>query len=250
MVKEIDVEGEYKNLNGIAEWSNIRQGFNGQLIQYVYQRMRPWFRGSSVLELGCADGSISEQLPKHFEEIVIVDGAQTYIETVQKLLGDQAEYYVGLFEEVEISRTFDTILAVRILEHVVDPRHILQRMVKWLAPGGVVIVSVPNAHSIHRQVGVRMGVLDHVQSLSEADHLHHHRRVYTADALRADIEAVGLHVVEVRGVFLKTLSNEQIESQWSVDLVNAFYEMADAYPGVSTPLIVRAERSNCGGKDV
>lgn len=243
MGKGTGIRSEYKNLDSIAEWSNIRYGFNGQLIQYVYQRVQPWFRGSSVLELGCADGPISKHLPKHFEEIVIVDGAQRYIETVRELLGDRAECHVGLFEEVEIDRTFDTILAVRILEHVTDPQSILQRIVRWLAPGGVVIISVPNAQSLHRQVGVQMGILDHVQSLSTMDRLYHHRRVYTADDLRADVEAVGLDIVEMRGVFLKPLSTKQIESQWSIDLMTAFYEMADAYPDISTPLIARVENN-------
>lgn len=237
------MENEHERLNKVAKSFSIRGGFDGRLNQYVYRRIEAWFRGGSVLELGCADGGMSIRLPEHFEEITIVDGASAYIEAVQKQLGVKADYYIDLFERVEIDRTFDTILATNILEHVADPQRILGRTAKWLAPGGVVILSVPNARSLHRQVGVNMGILSHIQELSETDRRLGHRRVYTAETLCADIEAAELRVIEMRGVFLKPLSNKQIENQWLEKLMDAFYAMADEYPDVATPLIAVAEHT-------
>jgi SAM-dependent methyltransferase len=40
---------------------------------------------------------------------------------------------------------FDVVSAFHVLEHVPDPVALVRRMLEWLAPGGLVIVEVPNA---------------------------------------------------------------------------------------------------------
>jgi len=237
------MENEHKRLTEVAKNFSIRNGFDGQLNQYVYRRIAQWFNGLSVLELGCADGGMSIHLPKHFKRITLVDAVPEYIENVKNLLGSKAEYITGLFEEVSIQKTFDTVLATNILEHVVDPVNLLQKIAEWLSNDGVIICSVPNARSIHRQVGVKMDVLKNIQELSEADHRLGHRRVYTAETLRADFELAGFKVIDIKGVLFKPLSNQQIESQWSVELIDAFFSLADEYPDLSTPLVVLAKRA-------
>jgi hypothetical protein len=107
----------------------------------------------------------------------------------------------------------------------------------------VAIVTVPNADSIHRHVGVAMGMLGEVTDLNEADHRIGHRRVYTRATLVADVTASGLEVEHAGGVFLKPLSNGQIEEQWSEELVLAFYEVGKRFPEMCAELMVVAERS-------
>src|SRR5262249_10874538 len=41
--------------------------------------------------------------------------------------------------------SFDVVSAFHVLEHVPDPVAVVRRMLAWLAPGGIVIVEVPNA---------------------------------------------------------------------------------------------------------
>jgi SAM-dependent methyltransferase len=40
---------------------------------------------------------------------------------------------------------FDVVTAFHVLEHVPDPVRVMRRMLEWLAPGGLLIVEVPNA---------------------------------------------------------------------------------------------------------
>ena len=70
---------------------------------------------------------------------------------------------------------------------------------------------VPNAGSLHRRVGQKMGVLGALTDLNETDHKQGHRRVYTVATLLADIAGAGL-AVETQGTFmLKPLSNAQMD---------------------------------------
>jgi len=41
--------------------------------------------------------------------------------------------------------SFDVLTAFHLLEHVPDPVAVVRRMLEWLAPGGLVIIEVPNA---------------------------------------------------------------------------------------------------------
>ena len=57
--------------------------------------------------------------------------------------------------------TFDIVHAANVLEHVVEPRPILVELRRLLAPGGRLVVSVPNARSLQvRVAGTRSPVID------------------------------------------------------------------------------------------
>lgn len=91
------------------------------------------------------------------------------------------------------------------------------------------IIGVPNGHSIHRLIGVEMGLLQNPCELNERDISLGHRRVYTVDTLREDIVNSGLNIIEEGGVYLKPLSNGQIEKDWNNDLVDAFYSLGKKF---------------------
>lgn len=107
---------------------------------------------------------------------------------------------------------------------------LLARAKQWLYPGGVIPLGVPNGHSIHRLVVVKMGLLRDPCDLSARDHALGHRRVSTPETLRRDIESAGLRVDEMGGVFFKPLSNGQIEDQWTEEMIQGFIELGRDFP--------------------
>ena len=63
-------------------------------------------------------------------------------------------------------KDFDNIVLGHVLEHVERPVEILSRVKSWLSANGRVFALVPNARSLHRQMGVVMGLLDSEHSLN------------------------------------------------------------------------------------
>ena len=97
----------------------------------------------------------------------------------------------------------------------------------------------PNLASLHRLVGVAAGILESTTTLSEADHLIGHRRVYTIEHLLADLRAAGFRPLHWEGVFLKPLSNSQMLG-WGWELIRAFNEVGRQFPATCATLYVVA----------
>ena len=71
-----------------------------------------------------------------------------------ELMGDYAEISKGILDhvitaniesdEIILEAPFQLILCLDVLEHLRDPWQVMGRLVSWLAPGGVLIASLPN----------------------------------------------------------------------------------------------------------
>ncbi|MCK9250950.1 MAG: class I SAM-dependent methyltransferase [Solirubrobacteraceae bacterium] len=159
-----------------------------------------------VLEMGYGMGHTVRGLLQRGVAVEVLEGSP--------LLADRARtthpglvVHEGLFESWTPERPLDAVLALHVAEHVDDPTAVLRRIRDWLRPGGIAVVVVPNAESLHRRLAVRMGLQPRLDSLSPRDDLVGHRRVYAMDGLRADVEAAGLACEREIGWFLKTLPN-------------------------------------------
>ena len=234
---------EKKALEKIAEEVRYSKGFNGKLMYYRFLTVQEYFRGKVCLELGCADGLMTQFLVSYFEKVVAVDGSAKFCEiTRNKVKSNNLEVVCSLFENYEPNEKFDTIIMAHILEYVKDPVLILKKAKNWLRDDGAILIDVPNANSIHRQAGVKMGLLKRVDELNELDKKLGHRRVYTWETLQEDIKEAGLKIKEIGGVFLKTLTNSQIETWWTEEMMDAFYELGKEYPEIAAEMYAVCEK--------
>lgn len=185
--------------------------------------------GPDVLVLGAATGVWAEPLLERFESFDAVDAVAALIERQEKAYGARIRGFVSLFEDFQPERQYDTVVMGHVLEHVHDAIVLLRRAKSWCKTKGRLLILVPNAESIHRLVGVQLGVLDAPTSFSAGDLSLGHRRVYTQESLRSDVEAAGLSCEDMDGILLKPLSNSQMDA-WDASLRTAFFELGNKLP--------------------
>jgi len=103
----------------------------------------PWIGAGRLLDVGCANGRFLHQMRTvgwrvAGIEIDPVAAAKARSVTPQIFVGDpvDAPFADGVF---------DVVTSFHVVEHLTRPLAALSRMIGWLAPGGLLIVEVPNA---------------------------------------------------------------------------------------------------------
>lgn len=199
-----------------------------------------FMKQGSVLELGPAEGAITDILYPFFRDYTIVDGVDFFVKTLLERY-PKIKGYTSLFEEYVPKQKYDNIILGHVLEHVEEPCRILRSCSSWLNEGGRILAAVPNANSIHRQAAVLMGLLEKENQLSETDKKNGHRRVYNLSELKSDFENAGLKIVESGGYWLKPLSNAQIDDTFNHEMIHAFLQLGEKYPEIAGEIYIVAE---------
>lgn len=229
------MSSEDERVSQLSSWYIQEQlDFDKRLIAFRYQSIKPFFKGRYALELGPADGQMTQFLLDDFEMLTVVDGSQELLNIIPD--GNKLKKVHCLFEEFDPEVKFDVIIMEHILEHVDNPIELLRRVSGWLSDFGRIIVGVPNGNSIHRLVAVKMGLLSSPCELNERDHKLGHRRVYVRETLECDLFEAGLEVETIGGVYFKPLSNAQIEANWDESMINGFYELGKDFPDLAAEL--------------
>ena len=230
-------DSELKRINALSTWYLEEQlDFDKRLVRYRFETIRPLLVGKSGLELGSADGQMTIFLIDCFEKLTIVEGSYDLLSKIP--LRENLIKVHSLFEDFKLLEAYDSIIIEHVLEHVDNPAELLKRAKKWLSPNGRIFIGVPNGNSIHRLVAVKMGLLKKPCELNSRDISLGHRRVYTQKTLKKDIAVSGLKLLEIGGIFFKPISNNQIQEQWSEEMINGFYELGKDFPNHAAEIYV------------
>lgn len=148
-------EAAVDNLDGV-----IRQGHYASKQLFSKARIISWshrrrfqigmqlgtqFAGQRVLDYGCGDGTFLAMLLASGAAPAMAVGSELQRNTVEECqlrLGTPSLRFV-LVDDLEHTGMFEGIFCMEVLEHVVEPDTILQRLERRLAPNGKMLISVP-----------------------------------------------------------------------------------------------------------
>ena len=147
-------------------------------------------RGLRVLDAGCGFATTSERIQQLGNEVTGIEESAVACEVARKRLAHvvQADLQQADLGDAQ----FDVMIFADVLEHVPWPVSLLRNYLRWLAPNGSVILSLPNvglwsvrfAHLFGRWEYQETGVLDRT-----------HLRFFTRKNSRWLIRECGLSVV-------------------------------------------------------
>jgi 2-polyprenyl-3-methyl-5-hydroxy-6-metoxy-1,4-benzoquinol methylase len=236
-------QAEKIRLESISNVSLYCAGVNSASIKYSFKIAQRHMVGGTILELGPAEGVMTELLAATGKKLTLVEGSSLFCESLRHRFPD-ANTVNALFEEFQSNELFDNIILGHVLEHVEDAVGILSRAKKWLKPDeGRLFAAVPNSRSLHRQAAVIMGILREEDTLNEMDMHHGHRRVFNPESFRNSFSRAGLKIEISGGYWMKPVSNAQMEASWTQDMVDAFMVLGERYPDIAGEIYVVASRN-------
>jgi methionine biosynthesis protein MetW len=130
--------------------------------------------GSTVLEIGCADGKLANLL-------TIKKKCQVYCVEKDQAMSCIARSKCEQMHNVDIEKTqlpfnekyFNCIIMGNVLEHMVDPVKVLKEVKKYLNDEGFLIFSVPNIVNWHSRLMIFSGKFEYSDSgVFDRTHLH------------------------------------------------------------------------------
>lgn len=157
-----------------------------------------WLRSvppADVLDVGCSDGQFAALAAGYGHRVTGVDLVKHEGVAGRVHAFVEADLNHGL--PAEVGGGYRVAVAGDVLEHVVDPERLLADIVDRLAPGGEVLVSVPNFAHWYPRAKVVSGRFDYDQR-GPLDH--GHVRFFTRRTFERLIEQSGLRVVEAETV--------------------------------------------------
>lgn len=143
-----------------------------------------------VLDLGCGEGSISRALLERGHQVVSLDSHAPREHLPHFIQAD-------LTEDLPLAPKdrFDAVILADVLEHLVEPAKLLRRAVSHLAPGGRLLVSLPNVVHWSVRALVLAGKFEYTnRGILDQSHL----RFFTKKSAEQLFHQVGLEVTSHR----------------------------------------------------
>ena len=128
-----------------------------------------------VLELAAGHGDVYQRLRAdgvEFGEYILTEIAEPRLKALEQLSADDStarvlEANAEHVDETELSGNFDAVLAVALIEHLVDPISALRRIRELVRPGGFVWIDTPNIARATRRVRLLAGQFPSTASRNE-----------------------------------------------------------------------------------
>jgi 2-polyprenyl-3-methyl-5-hydroxy-6-metoxy-1,4-benzoquinol methylase len=151
-----------------------------------------------VLSVGCASGVTEAELIKRGINVTGVEINLQAAEIARQrgltvITGDASEVDVG-----SDNKLYDCLIYADILEHLPEPQEVVKQHVRYLKPGGIIYVSVPNFRNwtVLSQLFIR-GRIEYVEAgILDKTHI----RITTRKMVQDWFKQSGLEVVSVRHI--------------------------------------------------
>jgi len=114
--------------------------------------------GKRALDVGCGAGLLAEPLARLGAKVTGLDASPKLIAVAREHANAvelDITYRPGELSELE--GQFDLITCMEVIEHVADPAVFVQALAKRVAPGGLLILSTPNATGWSKLLMITIG---------------------------------------------------------------------------------------------
>jgi len=180
-----------------------------------------------VVDFGCSTGFVARVLS---DNGCTVTGIELDADAAEKARAYCDRVIVGDLDELDLAeelggQPYDVGLFGDVIEHLKDPRRVLVAMRDLLAPGGYIVLSVPNVAHASVRLALLRGQFDYEDTgILDATHL----RFYTRESIADLLESCG-YLVDVMDWVDMKVSEEQLHEALDPLGLSNMAEVAKAF---------------------
>lgn len=133
-----DLKSRYRNDEYGGYCVHAYPGLHARLEEVLLQHARE----GSLLDLGCGSGAWGKRMLDRGFAVTGIDiepGGRPFDFLCLDLNQDFANR----------TGSYDVVTAIEVMEHIENPRHLLRQIKACLKPGGIALISTPNASSVY-----------------------------------------------------------------------------------------------------
>ena len=153
--------------------------------------------GKTALDVGCGAGLLCEPLARLGAKVTGIDASEDVIAVAREhaaAMGLAIDYRAGDVQDLE--GQYDLITSLEVIEHVAEPAAFLRALAKRLAPGGLLILSTPNATGWSKLMMITLG-----EGLGRIPKgTHDFDKFISPDRMKVLLADAGLKCLDVEGI--------------------------------------------------
>lgn len=148
-----------------------------------------------ILDVGTASGYLDRELQARGHEVTGIECEPQRAERARRyctqlILGDVQALDLG-----DYAGAFDCLVLGDVLEHLTQPKEVLEKLAATLKPGGRAILCVPNVASLYVRLNLLFGRFRYeARGILDATHM----RFFTLRTFRELVESAGLEILSVQ----------------------------------------------------
>jgi SAM-dependent methyltransferase len=142
--------------DGHSVYSGDQQGYAANFRKWMRSELQAVPSSGEVLEVGCGDASFTKCLVKFVPKVTAIDISHEQVEKNARTFPEITFLQHDVAQRLPFrDHRFDVIWCSEVLEHLFDPGFALQEMHRVLAPGGLLLVTVPY-HGLFKNVMIAL----------------------------------------------------------------------------------------------
>jgi 2-polyprenyl-6-hydroxyphenyl methylase/3-demethylubiquinone-9 3-methyltransferase len=196
--------GDWWDPNGsqamLHKLNPVRLAYIRDMIDQHWQcdeHVRTPLEGKTALDVGCGAGLLAEPLARLGARVAAIDAAPELIAVARDhaaAMGLEIDYRACAVEKLE--GRFDLITCMEVIEHVADPAVFVGALAKRLAPGGLLVLSTPNATGWSKLLMITLG--EGLGRIPEGTH--DFAKFIAPERMKVLLADAGLNCLDVEGI--------------------------------------------------
>lgn len=197
--------------------------------------------GKEILEIGCADGAMTEKLVECAGRVDVVEPSARYCKMIRELEKVNTIYNCFL-DEIKDIKQYDVVVLAGLIHHIENPDEFLCIVKNFLKKDAIVLSTVPNVKSLHRKIGVKMGLLNNEYGDSKRNLEFKQFGRYDIENFKSLFEKNGYRIIESFGYMIKPFSSEIMETiDLSKKQISAMFEVGKEFQDISSQIYLKAQ---------